>query len=111
MGPLLCWRPKCLSIWRKSRKKSSSTSASNDQLTANRKATRTTYLLLLALITLFILFVATWIALFMARQIIVPITALLEASRQVRKGNLAHRVDVQAVDELASPGPVIQRYD
>lgn len=73
-----------------------------DQLTANRKATRNTYLLLLALITLFILFVATWIALFIARQISVPISALLEASDQIRRGNLGHRVRVQAMDELAS---------
>jgi PAS domain S-box-containing protein len=72
-----------------------------DQLTANRKATRTTYLLLLALITLFILFVATWIALFLARQISVPISALLQASEQVRGGNLGYRIRVQAIDELA----------
>ncbi len=73
-----------------------------DQLTANRKATRKTYLMLLALITLFILFVATWIALFLARQISVPISAVLEGAEQVRKGNLGHRVQVQAIDELAS---------
>jgi two-component system, NtrC family, nitrogen regulation sensor histidine kinase NtrY len=40
------------------------------------------------LITLFVLFVATWIALFLAKQISIPITALLEAASQVRKGNL-----------------------
>ena len=76
--------------------------AEYDRLTANRKATRNTYLMLLALITLFILFVATWIALFLARQIIVPVSALLKAARQVRGGNLGHRVRVQAIDELAS---------
>jgi PAS domain S-box-containing protein len=60
------------------------------------------YTMLLALITLFILFLATWVALFMSKQISVPITALLEAASEVRKGNLKHRVDVRAVDELAS---------
>ncbi len=72
-----------------------------DQLTANRKQTRRTYLLLLALITLFILFVATWIALFLARLINVPIGALVEAAAEVRKGNLAYRVRAPAIDELA----------
>jgi len=76
--------------------------AEYDQFSLNRKATRQTYLLLLGLITLFILFVATWIALFMARLLNVPIAALLAASDEVRKGNLSHRVEVQAVDELAS---------
>jgi PAS domain S-box-containing protein len=72
------------------------------KLALNRKSARSFYLLLLSLLTLFILFVATWIALFLARQISVPISALLEAAGQVRKGNLAHRVKVRAVDELAS---------
>ena len=74
-----------------------------DQHTANRKATRATYLLLLALITLFILFVATWLALFVARLVIIPISALLAASlEEVRQGQSGHRVTVQATDELAS---------
>jgi PAS domain S-box-containing protein len=76
--------------------------AEYDKLALNRKSLRGFYLLLLSLLTLFILFVATWIALFLARQISVPISALLEAAGQVRKGNLAHRVKVSAVDELAS---------
>ena len=50
---------------------------------------------------LFVLFVATWIALFLARQISVPISALLEGARELRKGNLKHRVNVGAIDELA----------
>ena len=73
-----------------------------DELATGRKATRRAYLLLLALITVFILFVAVWIALFLARQVNVPITALLEAASEVRRGNLSHRVKVHAVDELGS---------
>jgi PAS domain S-box-containing protein len=52
------------------------------------------------LITLFVLFVATWIAFFLAKQISVPIAALLDAATEVRKGNFK-RVEVRAVDELA----------
>ena len=76
--------------------------AEYDRLAASRKATRRTYLMLLGLITLFILFVATWIALFLARLIIVPVSALLKAASQVRQGNLAYRVRVEATDELAT---------
>ncbi|HTS30664.1 MAG TPA: ATP-binding protein [Bryobacteraceae bacterium] len=57
--------------------------------------------MLMILITLFVLFVATWIAFFLAKQISVPIAALLDAAREMRKGNFK-RVEVRAVDELAS---------
>jgi PAS domain S-box-containing protein len=57
--------------------------------------------MLMALLTLFMLFVTTWIALFFAKQISVPITSLLDAASEVRKGNLKHRVNVRAIDELA----------
>ena len=69
-------------------------------LNGNRHAIRNSVVLLMVLITLFVIFVAVWIALFLAKQISVPITALLEAAREVRKGNLKHRVEVQAADEL-----------
>jgi len=73
-----------------------------DQLSADKRSVRKLYLLFLLLIALFILFVATWIALMLSRQIIQPISALLVAAGEVRKGNLAHRVRVQAIDELAT---------
>lgn len=73
-----------------------------DALGRNRKEIRTSALLLLALISLFILFVATWIALFLAKQISVPISALLGAAREVRNGNLAYRIRTPAIDELAT---------
>ncbi len=73
-----------------------------EQLRISRKETRIFYLLLLLLITLFVLFVATWIALFLARQISTPISALVEAAEQVRSGNLSHRVKVGAIDEFAT---------
>ncbi|MBM3728737.1 MAG: HAMP domain-containing protein [Acidobacteria bacterium] len=72
-----------------------------EELAHQRKQVRYIYLLLLSLISLFILFVATWVALFMARQISVPISALLAAAREVRSGNLAYRVKTPALDELA----------
>ncbi len=72
-----------------------------DQLARNKKEFRRFYLALLVLISLFLLFAATWLALFFARQISVPITALLEAVRRVRSGDLGTQVRVKAIDELA----------
>jgi two-component system nitrogen regulation sensor histidine kinase NtrY len=72
------------------------------QLASNKKNIQKLYLLFILLIALFILFVSTWIALILARQISVPITALLGAAGEVRKGNLSYRVDVKAMDELAT---------
>ena len=73
-----------------------------DRLAISRKEARRFYLMLLAAITLFILFVATWVALFLARQISNPISALLDAAAEVRRGNLGYRVRVKAMDELAT---------
>ncbi len=72
------------------------------QLSADKKYFRRLYTLFLTLIALFILFVATWIAQVLARQISVPISALLDAAGQVRKGNLSYRVSQKGIDELAS---------
>jgi PAS domain S-box-containing protein len=76
--------------------------AEYDQLHENKRKLRSLYHQLLLLITLFILFLATWVALFLARQISVPISALLGAAQEIRRGNLAYRVRVSAIDELAS---------
>ncbi len=76
--------------------------AEYNRLAVDRKAFRSLYLLLLSLITLFILFFAIWIARYMAGQISTPITALLKAAEQIRKGNLGYRVHVNAIDEMAT---------
>ncbi len=57
---------------------------------------------IIALITLFVLFVATWVALFLSKQIIVPIEALVEATGALSTGHLDHRVQTPAIDELAA---------
>ena len=75
--------------------------AQYDQLAQNKRDFRNFYLALLVLISLFLLFFATWIGLFFARQISVPISALVEAMREMRAGKLSARVGVKAIDELA----------
>ncbi len=72
-----------------------------EALAAQKKNIRNTSLLILALITVFVLYAATWIALYLARQISVPIAALVHAAEEVSRGNLSYRVEVVAIDELA----------
>ncbi len=55
----------------------------------------------LGLMTLILLFVSSWVAIYLARGIATPIKALAEASKEVARGNLAHRVTTVADDELA----------
>ncbi len=64
------------------------------------KYVRYTYVGMLALITLFILFVATWSALFLSKQIVIPIERLVRATGQVSRGHLDYRVETGAIDEL-----------
>jgi nitrogen fixation/metabolism regulation signal transduction histidine kinase len=55
----------------------------------------------LGLMTLILLFVSSWVAIYLARGIATPIKALAEASDEIARGNLAHRVTTIADDELA----------
>lgn len=71
------------------------------ELSSKKREFRQFYIQLIVLISLFILFFATWVALFLAKQLSLPIAALLKGSQEVRSGNLSHRVSVKAIDELA----------
>jgi two-component system, NtrC family, nitrogen regulation sensor histidine kinase NtrY len=57
-------------------------------------------LLALMLVTLLLLFTTTWVALFLSKQVTVPIQALAEATREISRGNFDHHIEVQAQDEL-----------
>lgn len=59
-------------------------------------------LLTLLLFTMLLLFSVTWVALYLSKQVTVPITALAEATREISRGNLDYRVEVQAQDELGA---------
>jgi nitrogen fixation/metabolism regulation signal transduction histidine kinase len=43
---------------------------------------------MLALIAIFVVFVATWLALLLSRQISVPIEALAQATEEISSGHL-----------------------
>ncbi len=73
-----------------------------DELSRDRKAVKRTDLSVLLLLTLIILFVATWFALFVSKQVTVPIQALAEATHEVSRGNLGFQVKARADDELGT---------
>lgn len=70
-------------------------------LSREAKRIRGMYMLLLTLLTVLVLFVATWFSLFLAKLVTRPVEALAEATREISAGHLGHRVDVPAADELA----------
>jgi PAS domain S-box-containing protein len=65
------------------------------------KRIKAIYVLLLAAVTLLLIFSASWLALYVARGITVPIQALAEATDRVAQGDFGHPVEVVAEDELA----------
>jgi two-component system nitrogen regulation sensor histidine kinase NtrY len=71
-------------------------------LSTHKKFYGDTYFLLLCLLTLFVLFFAAWSAQILSRQISIPISALLGAAHEVRRGDLSYRIQVSAIDELAT---------
>lgn len=71
------------------------------KLVARQRRVRRLGLSTLGLMTLILLFVSSWVAIYLARGIATPIKALVEASKEVARGNLAHRVTTIAEDELA----------
>ena len=79
---------------------------SQTQTYAQQKQHLRTYkreiLVALALITLLLIFSTTWVALFLSKQVTVPIQSLAEATREISRGNFDHRIAVQAQDELGT---------
>src|SRR5579864_8932259 len=64
------------------------------------KRIRGLYMLLLSLLTVLVLFAATWVSLYVAKLVTRPVAALAEATREISAGHLGHRIDVSAADEL-----------
>ncbi|HUO14171.1 MAG TPA: ATP-binding protein [Verrucomicrobiae bacterium] len=70
------------------------------QLSRERRRVRQTYMGLLLLLTMMILFVTSWLALFLAKLVTRPLSALAEATEAISRGHLDHRVDVSSGDEI-----------
>jgi PAS domain S-box-containing protein len=71
------------------------------ELVRKQRRVRLLGLSTLGLMTLILLFASSWIAIYLARGIATPIKALAEASNEIARGNLSHRVTTVADDELA----------
>jgi hypothetical protein len=70
------------------------------ELSRERKLVRRTYMGLLLLLTVLVLFASTWIALFLSKLVTRPLAALAEGTQEISKGRLDYRVDVRATDEI-----------
>jgi len=71
-----------------------------ERVKQNLRALKRQMLLILAFFTILLLFSVMWIALFLAKQVTVPIQALAEGTREVSSGNFDYQVPEQAQDEL-----------
>lgn len=58
-------------------------------------------LLTLGVLTFLLIFASTWTAFYIARGLTGPIRALAEGAEEIAQGNLGHRVEVLAEDEMA----------
>jgi two-component system, NtrC family, nitrogen regulation sensor histidine kinase NtrY len=78
------------------------------ELAQQRKLVRRTYMGLLLLLTVLVLFAATWLALFMSKFVTRPVAALAEATEQISRGKFDYRVSVNTGDEL---GKLVQSFN
>jgi two-component system nitrogen regulation sensor histidine kinase NtrY len=70
------------------------------ELARERRLVRRTYMGLLLLLTMMVLFVTTWLALFLSKLVTRPLAALAEATQEISRGRLDYRIDVSAADEI-----------
>jgi two-component system nitrogen regulation sensor histidine kinase NtrY len=70
------------------------------ELAAQRRLVRRTYMGLLLLLTVLVLFATTWLALFLSKLVTRPVAALAAATQEISRGRLEHRVEIHAADEI-----------
>jgi two-component system, NtrC family, nitrogen regulation sensor histidine kinase NtrY len=69
-------------------------------LARERRLVRRTYMEVLLLLTVVVLFATTWFALFLSKLVTRPVVALAEATQEISRGRLDYRVEVRAADEI-----------
>ena len=70
------------------------------QLARGRRQVRLTYMAILMALTGLVLFISMWLALYLSRFVTRPVAALAEATQEISRGNLDHRVEIPAADEF-----------
>ncbi|MBN2514480.1 MAG: PAS domain-containing protein [Deltaproteobacteria bacterium] len=78
----------------------SSTNEEYKQLTLMKNPIKFSLIITLSIVTLLIIFSATWFGLFLAKGITGPIHDLAEATDEISRGNLDYHIDVLADDEI-----------
>jgi len=78
----------------------SKTSEQYGQITLLKNPIKFTYIIILFIVTLLIIFSATWFGLFLAKGITVPIQDLAEATNKIARGELDHQINIAADDEI-----------
>ncbi len=71
-----------------------------EQLSLGRQKIKASQTMLFLAITLAILFGTLWTSIYASRRITVPIKALAEATSRLAEGEVGHRVEVEATDEV-----------
>jgi two-component system, NtrC family, nitrogen regulation sensor histidine kinase NtrY len=70
------------------------------ELKSRQRLVRRTYMELLLLLTVLVLFSTTWLALYLSKLVTRPVVALAEATQEISRGRLDYRVEVSAADEI-----------
>ena len=76
-------------------------------LMRQRRSVRTTYMILLLMMTSLALFVSSWLALFLSKQITKPVEALADAMAAIAAGSYSHRVGHRGDRRARRPGPLL----
>jgi PAS domain S-box-containing protein len=71
------------------------------RLFRSRKQVRSTFILMLLLITSVVFFSSVWLALFLSKQITRPVEALADAMDKIATGRYDHRVALETTGEMA----------
>jgi len=70
------------------------------ELARERRRVRSVYMGYLLLLTMIVLFVTTWLALFLSKLVTRPLAALAEATQEISRGRLDYRVEISGADEI-----------
>lgn len=70
------------------------------QIKMLKQPIRHTYYISLTIVALLVMFCAIWFGMYLSKSITIPIMELAEGTRKVAEGDLTHKIDVVADDEI-----------
>ena len=79
-----------------------------EELRREYRLLRRTYMGVLLLLTVLVLFLSTWFALFLSKFVTQPVAALAAATEEISRGRLDYRISVNAGDEF---GRLVQSFN